>query len=958
MNHLHIDIETYAEADLTKTGVYKYAADKTFEILLFAYSLNYQPVQIIDLTQGEKIPANIIRLLTDENTVKHAYNAQFERICLTHYLQQLNLLNSAYLPPEQWKCTMVWAASTSLPLSLQNVGTILGVEKQKLETGKTLIRKFTKPYLGKRYQPTEHLEEWTEFKKYCIRDVETEIEIEEKLSHYPMPETEWEYYWDDQHINDTGIHIDAKLVENALKIDETHRTILTKEATTITGLANPNSPIALKQWLNQHGCPIQTLTKQEVADTIAQTKNPQVKQILEIRQELAKTSTRKYQAMLNTILDGRGHGFLQFNGAGRTGRFAGRLVQVQNLPRNYLPDLDTARNIVANGNHELLNLLYPSVPDTLSQLTRTAFTPKQEHLFTVADYSAIEARVLAWLANETTTLNAFKNGQDLYCATASAMFGVPVEKHGANSELRQKGKIATLACIAEGQKVLTDHGLIPIEHVTRHMRVWDGSQWVHHDGVIYKGVKNVITYQGLTATPDHLVWVQGQTNPIPFGKAAASGARLIQTGNSWHPIRVGKNNQSAKTLEPKLEPLLRRNKMRKLWQPTMDTYRQPTTRSIKRLSTMLRKRQATHTQMARPQTHSGKTTLRKLTRPAISQLRRTRNKILLPLSHGSWNMDIRKRTQCEPKLRVRPNQQQWALRERKSAFCQPENQLQQPQNNHTHQMGTKILALHAKRRHKKTFTRIKQEPNNYRCPQSRRTETEKLAANTGKTRVYDIQNAGKHHRYTVSGRLVHNCGYGGSIGALKAMGALNMGLKETELQPIVTAWRKANPNTVKLWQKIDELTKNAIKHHQTGNWRGLIKVKANHETLAIRLPSGRHLYYRQPQITTGKYGQQAITYRGSNNGKTWTTIETYGAKIIENITQAIARDLLTHAIHTILPKHRIVMHVHDEIVCETPAKNAQNTLNNIVKTMCTPPPWATGLPLSADGYICSYYQKD
>lgn len=337
-------------------------------------------------------------------------------------------------------------------------------------------------------------------------------------------------------------------MDNAVECDRQHRTATLARAQELTGLENPNSPIQLKQWLTDHGCRMTSLTKAEVA-TALQTATGEVREALELRGELAKSSVKKYEAMQHVRgADGRGRGFLQFYGAGRTGRFAGRLVQVQNLPRNYLPDLDQARALVRDGLFDAVELLYDSVPGTLSQLIRTAFIPAPGHKFVVADFSAIEARVIAWLAKETTTLRAFEEGKDLYCETASRMFGVPVTKHGANSELRQKGKIAVLACIAEGQLVLTDHGQVPIEQVTTGHKVWDGDSFVAHEGLIYQGIRNVIEYQGLIATPDHLVWVQGQLEPIPFGQAAASGARLLQAGDGRHPIRVGADHQPRKTL--------------------------------------------------------------------------------------------------------------------------------------------------------------------------------------------------------------------------------------------------------------------------------------------------------------------------------------------------------------------------------------------------------------------------
>ncbi|VEI13874.1 DNA polymerase [Trueperella bialowiezensis] len=456
MRELFIDIETYSPVNLAKSGVYPYAEHKDFDILLFGYSIDGNPVEVVDLASGEDLPVEVLEAVVDPGVTKWAFNAAFERVCLSAWIHRHHpelLAGRRFLDPAQWHCTMVWSAYLGLPMSLDQVATVLDLPVQKDRGGKKLITQFCTPakpsvlnHASVRNPPSADPDAWEAFKAYNCRDVEVELAIHERLAAFPMPDTEWDTYALDQTINDTGILLDRTLVDHAVECDTQHRATTLARAQQLTGLDNPNSPIQLKEWLASKGCPMTSLTKAEVA-TALETATGDVREALELRGELAKSSVKKYEAMQHVAgRDGRGRGLLQFYGAGRTGRFAGRLVQVQNLPRNYLPDLAQARGLVRDGLFDALELLYPSVPDTLSQLIRTAFIPTPGHKFVVADFSAIEARVIAWLAGETTTLQAFREGKDLYCETASRMFGVPVDKHGINSELRQKGKIAVLAC--------------------------------------------------------------------------------------------------------------------------------------------------------------------------------------------------------------------------------------------------------------------------------------------------------------------------------------------------------------------------------------------------------------------------------------------------------------------------------------------------------------------------------
>lgn len=450
MKRISIDLETYSSVDLGKSGVYKYAESEGFEILLFAYSIDDGEVKVIDLASGDMIPGEILSALSDESIEKWAFNANFERVCLSRFLGER-------LKPQGWYCTMIWSAYLGLPLSLEKVGEVLKLDKQKMNEGKALIRYFSIPCkptktngMRTRNLPHHDLEKWSTFKEYNQRDVETEMAIKKKLSAFPMPQSEWENYWVDQNINDRGILIDEVLVDSAIKFDEILREENMDRAIELTGLENPNSPLQLKEWLNKKGLEIDSLAKKDVESALKNAEGD-IKEVLELRQELSKSSVRKYDAMKNVKgKDNRARGLIQFYGANRTGRYSGRLIQVQNLRRNNLKDLDLARSLVKNRDYETMEILYEAPSDILSQLIRTAFIAKEGTRFIISDFSAIEARVLAWLAGEQWVLDAFENGEDIYCRTASRMFGVPVEKHGVNGNLRQKGKMATLACGYQG----------------------------------------------------------------------------------------------------------------------------------------------------------------------------------------------------------------------------------------------------------------------------------------------------------------------------------------------------------------------------------------------------------------------------------------------------------------------------------------------------------------------------
>ena len=648
---------------------------------------------------------------------------------------------------------------------------MLNLDNQKMKEGRDLIRYFcvpckeTKTNGGRtRNLPRHAPEKWNLFKSYNKRDVEVEMAIQERLQKFPVPDPVWEEYHQDQEINDRGIAIDLELARQAVAMDAKSRESLMAALKEKTGLENPNSVLQMLGWLEARGLKSDSLGKKQVKEMLKTAQEP-LRSVLQLRQKLAKSSVKKYQAMeMTACQDGRARGMYQFYGANRTGRYAGRHIQMQNLPQNHLPDLSEARELVRQKNYEALELLYDSVPDVLSQLIRTAFVPREGMKFVVSDFAAIEARAISWMAGEKWKSAAFAAGKDIYCSTASQMFGVPVVKHGVNGELRQKGKIAELACIAEGQLVLTDHGLIPIENMTTEDRIWDGENWVHHDGVVYRGEREVMRYAGLLATPDHLVYVEEKEEPIPFQAAAENGYHLRRLCSS------------------------------------------------------------------------------------------------IVIQYGDL---------------------------------------------------------------------------------------------PARARVYDILNAGPHHRFTVSDCLVHNCGYGGSVGALKAMGAMDMGIPEEELGHLVQSWRAANPHIVDFWWQVDKAVKTAIKKRipvQVNNLRFLCKSGM----LFIELPSGRRLSYVKPRIGENKFGGESVTYEGIGATKKWERLESYGPKFVENIVQGTARDILCYAMQTL--RHcAIVGHVHDELIIEC---RKDVSVDAICQQMGRTPSWAEGLILRADGYECEFYQKD
>lgn len=959
MKTISLDIETFSDINLNKCGVYRYVDSPCFDILLFAYSIDGTPVKVIDLACGEKLPEFIVDAILNSHITKTAFNAQFERVCLMKYLSRNKTI---YLDPSSWCCSQVQAAMLGLPLSLDGVAKVLKLEEQKMSEGKALIRYFCTPCKptkanGERTRnmPFDAPEKWELFKKYNVRDVEVELAIREKLKAYPVPEKEQEFYILDQKVNDRGLLVDMNLVEEAIFCDRQFTVAATDRAYELTGLENPNSVSQLKAWLKERGVEVDSLSKKAVTDLVEETEG-EVVEALKLRLLMAKTSVKKYEAIERAVVtDGRVHGLFQFYGANRTGRWSGKLVQFQNLPQNHLRDLNLARDLIKEGRFEDIELLFENTPGVLSELIRTTFIPKEKHRFIVADFSAIEARVISWLAGEKWRLDVFASHGKIYEAAASMMFHVPIESVTKGSLLRQKGKISELACIAEGELVLTDKGLVPIENVTINHKLWDGIEWVIHEGVIYKGKNEVIEYEGLRATADHLVWIEGQSKPVFFGDAATCSSHLLQTGNGRKAIRLGENNKFRKAMEREMEPLLCPNPMHQMQEYSVDKSREFKSGYIKRMPELFPTK--ADTRMVRPKINRGKIKMSESKSSRIPSLWRKRNRIQVSFNIRGGSLDFKECERCQSKFRDGSDRQQWTLRKRQYQICTKEYKPRKSMSYRFIHVEPDILALCKKCGNKKVIIRNDKRANYCRCGKSNNRKEKKLETYRSKVRVYDILNAGRNNRFTVSGKLVHNCGYGGGVGALKSMGALDMGVEEHELQGLIDNWRRANPHIVKLWWDVDRAVIKAVKERGRTCVCGIIFTYKS-GMLFVTLPSGRNLVYVRPRIRLNKFGREGLTYEGIGTTKKWERLETYGPKIVENIVQAISRDLLAEAMLRLDEAgYRIVGHVHDEVIIEAPY--GSGSLKEVLEIMAIVPSWAgDGLPLKADGYECGYYKKD
>jgi DNA polymerase len=937
--------------------------DPSFEILLIGYAIESQPVEVIDLAQGESLPQWLKEALTNPAWLKTAHNANFERTCFAKCL-------GVPMPPEQWECSAVRAATLGLPRSLEDVGEVLdlGEDEKKMREGKALINYFCKPCSptkangGRtRNYPRHDMAKWDLFKAYNKQDVVTERAILEKLSAYPKTTQVEEHLWDlDQKINDHGVLVEKQLVDNIINFYADHKDRLIQRAIEISGIDNPGSIPQVRRWLASRGFSSPSLDKDAVKDLVKTVADKEVLEFLRIYQELGKTSVEKYEALNRSMChDTRIRGTLMFYGANRSGRWSGRIFQPQNLPQNKMKDIDTARSIVMDDNFELLEMLYDSPTEVFSQLVRTALISEPGRTFTVADYSAIEARVLSWLADEQWRLDVFATHGKIYEATASKMFKIPIEQITKESPYRKKGKVSELACIAEGTLITTNKGLVPIEHITTDMLLWDGDQFVKHDGVIYKGIKEVITYDGLTATKDHLVWVEGEDYPIPMGQAAESGSRLAKSKPNWHDLWKCKNNQLRETIHKGLDRLLRIDRMHPLSFKTVDPFGKFNTWSKQRLSKMFTTE--TSSSMALQEGFCSKATMHESKMQELWHLRgagyqvqfpkRSRS---LPVSDGTGELQPR------PLFGIRPDRQQWPLRKREPSICSKRSELIKSECNRSSTLGSKSLALCAKCCNQKTVCGKNPRRDYSRSKNCSGKENKELESNSRKVRVYDILNCGPRNCYTASGVLVHNCGYQGGAGAYERMGAKDMGLSDAEVQNLVNSWREANPNIVRYWGTVEDAMKSAIMSP------GFV-VKVPHgiefqmisDTLFIKLPSGRQLAYKDAVVVKVGFRQE-IRYQGQNQqtGK-WETTSTYGGKITENICQAVARDCLGWAMLALDANgYTPLFHVHDEVIISVDDATKDADMKLISDLMAKQYDWQKGLILRADAYQTKYYLKD
>lgn len=969
MKTLSIDIETYSPTDLMKAGVYRYSEDPDFDILLFAYAYDDGPVQVADLSTYV-IPAELVRDILDPNVLKSAFNAQFERVCLSRYILDthrayyehlLKGFTGPFLPPEQWRCTMVHSRYLALPGDLDGTAKALQLTEGKDTAGKALIRYFSKPCKptkknggATRNTARSDPEKWAQFVEYNRQDVVVERAISRKLERWPVPEAEWRLWYLDQRINDRGVAVDPVLVEQAIAMDTEHSSDVRDRMAEVTGLDNPNSVSQLKGWLADNGTEADSLAKDAVAGLMDDA-DGDVREALELRQALSRTSVKKYEAMAaGACRDGRVRGLLAFYGASRTGRWAGRLVQVQNLPRNYLHDLDLARNLVKAGDRETVELLFGDVPDVLSQLIRTALVPAPGHRFIISDFSAIEARVIAWVAGETWRMEVFATTGKIYEASAAAMFHVPIESITKGDPLRQKGKVAELACIAEGQLVLTDCGLIPIESVWDDMKVWDGVDWVTHKGVVCRGTMEAIEYDGLKATEDHLVWVEGESKPVHLGIAAASGAHLVRTGAGGRALRLGGDHQRGEAVERGMEQGVRAHQMHIMREDGVVVAGQPHQGVVEGLPEVLTTAQVPP--MARQEGHGGEATLHESERRRVPPIRGEGDRVPLQLGVGSVRMAGEEPGHTGQVDGVGPGGQRRALRAGEPALGDPLSEQQEQADHETEALGPEGMAIQLQRGGQESEAGPYAGADTQGCQGGREAETEKLERHTSVVRVYDVIEAGPRHRFTVSGRLVHNCGYGGSVGALKNMGADKMGLSDAELKDIVKKWREASPHIVDLWWAVEEAAMIAIETRGEARTHG-IGFRYENGVLFVRLQSGRDLVYPSARIGIDeKFNTKCITYLGKDTG-VWTRLHTYGPKIVENIIQALSRDCLTEAMLRMdKAGYKAVMHIHDEVVLEVP--QGGGSLEEVNRIMGEPVSWAPGLLLGAAGFESDYYMKD
>lgn len=961
MTALRIDLETYSSVDLKRCGVHRYVESPDFEILLFGFKWGDGQAHVIDLAQGEQLPDHILAALDDPKILKTAYNAAFELACLSRHLGRR-------LDETQWRCTSVHALYLGLPGNLGDVGKVIGLapDKQKSSIGWSLIRYFCIPCKptkknGERTRNLPHhdLAKWQLFKDYCAQDVESEHAISERLARFQVPDIEWKLWHLDQRMMNLGVLVDRKLVEAAIECDTIFKQRLLTEAIQLTGLGNPNSRNQLLAWLQEEedDDTITDLTKKTVPKVLEATDSDVVRRVLELRQELAKTSVSKYHAMARAMCStDTVHGLTRFYGANRTGRWAGQIVQVQNLPQNKLKDLDLARNLLKARDYEALELLFGNVPDTLSQLIRTAFVARPGSRLIPVDFSAIEARVIAWLAWCEWRLEVFQTHGKIYEASAEQMFKLPKGSVTKKSPYRQKGKVAELACFGPDTPVLTSNGTKPIRAVSKQDLVWDGEQWVTHDGVIFQGLRETINLAGIEVTPDH----------------------LIRTGRTWKPARQLASNESTlcQALATGLESL-----PLSAWSGNAEA---PATTTWFGCSALAELRRIWSSITTSSKDAALGATLAPRNKRAIGGKTGTPTlrSVLMTSTVGVFSTVFLRpspvataRTLGSGPTMVAEAYTYTSLGAKTKRLFSPTCL---PYLVGMSRLMTWIGGMSTRGMGLETSGSCPGEKTE--APTSGQFESCSGASPNSRP-VFDLLNTGPRNRFTVvTARgpiLVHNCGYQGGVGALKNMGALEMGLAEEELQPIIKDWREANPEIVDLWYSCERAAKDAVRNKTSVVLpvaAGRAKVAFIYESgfLFIQLPSGRRLAYVKPRIEAedlyretsagGRYvvaSAGSLTYEGlDQKTKQWTRLATYGGKLVENITQAVARDCLRESMLALdaedFPQ---LFTVHDEIVLEAHLASA-HTLEQAEEIMGRPIPWAPGLPLRGDGFETRYYMKE
>lgn len=978
MRDQFIDIETYSSVDLKKCGVYRYVEAPDFEIQLLSYALGDGDVRTVDLAMGEGLPAEFADAILNADTMKWAWNCAFERICLNEYFRRLpsgHMLHGKVTPIEQWSDDMVLAAVCGLPMSLGGAGEALGLpqDKAKDKRGTLLVNWFSKPCKPTKTSPdrTRHLpadypEKWGEYKEYNSQDVVAQRSIHRTLERWIPGKAEHDAWVMDQGINDRGVRVDLILARNAVEMDARYKAELTERAIALTGMGNPNSVEQVKQWLmEQEGLEVPSLNKKVVADVVARLETERARDFMAIREELSKSSTKKYSAMTNSACaDGHAKGCFQFYGAGRTGRWAGRRVQLQNMSKNKSPDLDLMRCLVKDGDYEGVSTIYGKVSSVLSELVRPALIPEDGHRFIVCDYSAIEARVLSWIAGEEWALDEFRGDGLIYEATGARMFGVPKEsiaKGGANHHLRQAAKTAELACVAEGQLVVTDRGLVPIEQITTEMRVWDGVAWVRHAGLIHKGVRPTIRIGGIELTADHKILTEKGMRPSAESEGLHwADVRFPDRHRARERACAGERQKSAdSSLSMRVRNQERNNSRPLNPQKETDAFLWVQGR---RVGCDGSHETRNDRQQAIQRLERNAATMHEPSRPELGAVWGQGHRGLPALAKQLRELLVRHGPHLSPRSTTGQKGQQWAVFSGKLPVVYKAREWEKQE--------VKPDGLDLRRacdggrtgRADGGSVRDHVEPG-----RAQREIT--LRRGRSAVQVYDLLNAGPRHRFCLydpeSGvlRCVSNCGYGGGMGAMKAFGADKMGMTDEEIVRAVDLWREAHPMVAKLWKALERAAIRCVVHGTAQRSTiGGIRFDMEKGILWMTLPSGRRISYFGARYGpgTGKYtrGKKVLSYMGvDQKSRKWTRIETFSGKITENLVQATARDCLRDAMLNLTAAgFDIRMHIHDEVVISEPIGGRR--LEDVAEIMGRTPEWARGLPLRGDGYYCNYYIKD